>query len=138
MVIELMCIPPHLIISVRVFLCCINSFIHNFFGPSSAKTKPKQYRNVRSTNFVLLFLYFSLFFFQMLRETDFILLENDPKIQFFLRTTNGRGIVYTMQKLNADAYRIMVRAKSYDDQRRVLEYQTTFVIHISVSAFPYY
>ncbi|KAL8608110.1 hypothetical protein ACOMHN_016565 [Nucella lapillus] len=74
---------------------------------------------------------------QMLPETVFTLLENDPKLTFYLRPDNGRGIVYTMEKLDANSYRIMVRAKSYDHSRQFVQYQTTFIIHIAVSVYPY-
>lgn len=74
---------------------------------------------------------------QMLPETTFNVLENDPKVTFHLRPEQGKGIVYTLEKLTSDSYRIMVRAKSYDNARRFLQYRTTFIIHISVSAFPY-
>ncbi|XP_076455301.1 hemicentin-1-like isoform X2 [Babylonia areolata] len=74
---------------------------------------------------------------EMLPETTFTLLENDPKLTFYLRPDNGKGIVYTLEKLVADSYRIMVRAKSYDRGRQFVQYQTTFIIHIAVSLYPY-
>ncbi|KAK7094973.1 hypothetical protein V1264_006443 [Littorina saxatilis] len=74
---------------------------------------------------------------QILAATTFTILENDPKLTFHLRPEGGKGIVYTMEPLDAEAYRVMVRAKSYDNARRYIQYQTTFIIHIAVSAFPY-
>lgn len=75
---------------------------------------------------------------EVLSETTFTILENDPKLEFHLRPESGKGIVYTMQPLHdGESYRIMVRAKSYDNGRRFVQYQTTFIIHIAVSAFPY-
>jgi hemicentin len=73
----------------------------------------------------------------VLPQTTFTLLENDPKVTFYLRPQDGKGIVYTHDKLTADSYRIMVRAQSYDNDRRYIQYQTTFIIHIAVSTFPY-
>ncbi|XP_012942941.1 hemicentin-1 [Aplysia californica] len=73
-----------------------------------------------------------------LPQTVFTILENDPKLEFLIRPEEGRGIVFTMEPLQDDSvYRITVRARSYDNYRRHIQYQTTFIIHISVSAFPY-
>ncbi|PVD21525.1 hypothetical protein C0Q70_17323 [Pomacea canaliculata] len=75
---------------------------------------------------------------QVLPETTFTILENDPKLTFHLRPEDGKGIVYTLEQLgNSQTYRIMVRARSFDSGRRNIQYQTTFIIHIAVSAFPY-
>ncbi|XP_059151468.1 hemicentin-1-like [Physella acuta] len=75
---------------------------------------------------------------QYLPQTMFTILKNDPHLEFSIKTDEGRGIVYTMEPLqDSSTYRIMVRAKSYDNYRRHIQYQTTFIIHISVSAYPY-
>ena len=73
----------------------------------------------------------------MLPTTTFTILENDPQLEFYLRPEGGKGIVFTLEPLTATHYRIMVRAKSYDNARRFVQYQTTFIIHIAVSSFPY-
>ncbi|XP_048772936.2 hemicentin-1-like isoform X2 [Ostrea edulis] len=71
-------------------------------------------------------------------KTDFIILENDPNIDFQLRLLEGTGILYTEQPLEElETYKIKVRAKSYHTETAVLQYQTTFMIHISISAYPY-
>lgn len=71
-------------------------------------------------------------------KTDFIILGNDPNIDFQLRLLEGTGILYTEQPLEElETYKIKVRAKSYHTETAVLQYQTTFMIHISISAYPY-
>ena len=73
-----------------------------------------------------------------LPRTNFTILENDAKVDFHLRLDDGTGIVYTLQPLEEKTtYKIKVRARSYDSGRNSLRYQTTFIIHISVSAYPY-
>ncbi|KAK6167247.1 hypothetical protein SNE40_021325 [Patella caerulea] len=73
-----------------------------------------------------------------LRQTLFRILENDPKMEFRIRLENGKGVVYTLKALeDNEIYKIMVKAQSYDNRRRHIQYQTTFIIHISVSAYPY-
>ncbi|KAI8779431.1 hemicentin-1, partial [Biomphalaria glabrata] len=75
---------------------------------------------------------------QYLPYTVFTVLLNDPQMEFLIRTDEGRGIVYTMEPLkDSSTYRITVRARSYDSSNRHIQYQTTFIIHISVSAYPY-
>ena len=71
-------------------------------------------------------------------KTDFVILENDSKVTFALRPHEGTGILFTEQPLEElETYRIKVRAQSYSVQSAVLQYQTTFMIHISISAYPY-
>ncbi|XP_062570988.1 hemicentin-1-like isoform X1 [Saccostrea cucullata] len=71
-------------------------------------------------------------------KNDFIILENDPKVNFQLRLHEGSGILFTEQPLEElETYKIKVRAKSYNAVTGVLQYQTTFMIHISISAYPY-
>lgn len=74
----------------------------------------------------------------VLQKTTFTILENDSKIQFEIRLENGTGIVYTLRPLEEKkVYQIKVHAKSYDNERQNIQYQTTFIIHIAVSAYPY-
>lgn len=71
-------------------------------------------------------------------KTDFVILENDTQVTFNLRPSEGTGILYTEQPLEElETYRIKVRARSYSAETGVLQYQTTFMIHISISAYPY-
>ncbi|OWF52578.1 Hemicentin-1 [Mizuhopecten yessoensis] len=73
-----------------------------------------------------------------LPKTDFTILRNDVNVNFEIRLEDGTGIVYPLSRLEeTELYRITVRAKSYDNERENIQYQTTFIIHISVSAFPY-
>ena len=75
---------------------------------------------------------------EILPKTVFRILENDEKIKFQIKLKNGIGIVYTLQPLeDQSVYKIKVRAKSYDNSETNIQYQTTFIIHISVSAYPY-
>lgn len=70
--------------------------------------------------------------------SNFTIIENDPKLDYHLRPDGGSGIVFTLQPLvEKTTYKIKVSARSYDDNRNSLRYQTTFIIHISVSAYPY-
>lgn len=72
-------------------------------------------------------------------KTDFVILENDTQVTFNLRPSEGTGILYTEQPLEElETYRIKVRARSYSAETGVLQYQTTFMIHISISAYPYW
>ena len=51
---------------------------------------------------------------------------------------SGRGIVSSIDDLRADTtYRITVRATSYDRTLTIVQYQTTFIIYISVSEYPF-
>ncbi|XP_060069782.1 hemicentin-1-like [Ylistrum balloti] len=73
-----------------------------------------------------------------LPKTDFTILRNDVNVNFEIRLEDGTGIVYPLSRLEeTELYKITVRAKSYDNERENIQYQTTFIIHISVSAFPY-
>jgi len=75
---------------------------------------------------------------QFLPQTVFTVVENDPKLEFMIRPESGRGIIFTMSPLQDNSiYHVTVRARSYDNFRRNIQYQTTFIIHISVSAYPY-
>lgn len=75
---------------------------------------------------------------EILRQTVFTILDNDKKVSFQIRHDNGIGIVYTPAVLeDRNLYKIKVMAKSYDHVQDNIQYQTTFIIYISVSAYPY-
>ncbi|KAH3791376.1 hypothetical protein DPMN_144860, partial [Dreissena polymorpha] len=75
---------------------------------------------------------------EILHRTVFTILENDVLIPFQIRLEDGIGIVYTPRVLeDSRLYKIKVQAKSFDNVKDNIQYQTTFMIHISVSAFPY-
>ncbi|XP_052223355.1 hemicentin-1-like [Dreissena polymorpha] len=75
---------------------------------------------------------------EILHRTVFTILENDVLIPFQIRLEDGIGIVYTPRVLeDSRLYKIKVQAKSFDNVKDSIQYQTTFMIHISVSAFPY-
>jgi len=70
--------------------------------------------------------------------TTFTIIENDDRAPFAIRLEGGKGVVYTLRALeDRQTYRIKVDAKSYDHRRRGVQYETTFIIFISVSRFPY-
>ncbi|WAR30601.1 HMCN1-like protein [Mya arenaria] len=74
----------------------------------------------------------------VLRKTIFTILENDEYIPFQIRLEKGIGIVYTPKVLeDRRLYKIKVLAKSFDNEQVNIQYQTTFMIHISVSSYPY-
>ena len=51
----------------------------------------------------------------------------------------GEGIVSSTKQLESSlTYRITVRSSSFDTQLSTVEYQTTFIIYISVSQFPFW
>ena len=73
-----------------------------------------------------------------LPQTTFTIIENDKKIPFSIRIEKGKGVVYTLAPLQQQSsYTIKVQAQSYANSRHSLRYQTTFLIHISVSRYPY-
>ena len=75
---------------------------------------------------------------EFLPKTVFNILKNDKKIDFQIRLKNGVGILYTLQPLeDRQIYQIKVRARSFDNTEINIQYQTTFIVHISVSAYPY-
>ncbi len=70
--------------------------------------------------------------------TTFTIVENDKTIPFNIRIEKGKGVVFTLKPLEEQkSYRIKVQAKSYDHRRKDVQYQTTFIIFISVSTYPY-
>lgn len=72
-----------------------------------------------------------------LKNSQFQILENDVRNTFHIRLENGKGILSTRKALRGrQIYKIKVRAKSFD-RKRLLKYQTTFIVYISMSRYPY-
>ncbi|KAM6456551.1 hemicentin-1 isoform 2-T2 [Liasis olivaceus] len=70
-------------------------------------------------------------------RTTFLMVNEDMTIPFSLRDENLKGVVYTTRPLQEpETYRIRVRALSYNTEGAI-EYQTTFIVYIAVSAYPY-
>ncbi|XP_071607415.1 hemicentin-1 isoform X1 [Heliangelus exortis] len=70
-------------------------------------------------------------------RTTFLMAEEDPEVPFALRDENLKGVVFTTRALHEPkTYRMGVRAFSYSTDGNI-EYQTTFIVYIAVSAYPY-
>uniref|UniRef100_A0AC11BQX3 Hemicentin 1 n=1 Tax=Ovis aries TaxID=9940 RepID=A0AC11BQX3_SHEEP len=70
-------------------------------------------------------------------RTTFLMIDEEQTIPFALRDENLKGVVYTIRPLQEpETYRMRVRALSYSANGTV-EYQTTFIVYIAVSAYPY-
>ncbi|XP_053098888.1 hemicentin-1 isoform X3 [Hemicordylus capensis] len=70
-------------------------------------------------------------------RTTFLMVNEDATIPFALRDENWKGVVYTTRPLREpETYRMRVRALSYSADGAI-EYQTTFIVYIAVSAYPY-
>ncbi|XP_068809627.1 hemicentin-1 isoform X4 [Struthio camelus] len=70
-------------------------------------------------------------------RTTFLMADEDPTIPFALRDENLKGVVFTTRPLQEPkTYRMRVRAFSYSVDGNI-EYQTTFIVYIAVSAYPY-
>ncbi|KAM5147900.1 hemicentin-1 [Mantella aurantiaca] len=70
-------------------------------------------------------------------RTTFLIIEEDPTLPFSIREENMKGVVFTNRPLKEpETYRMKVRALSYSTDRTI-EYQTTFIVYISVSPYPY-
>ncbi|KAL1775484.1 hemicentin-1 isoform X4 [Sigmodon hispidus] len=70
-------------------------------------------------------------------RTSFLMVDEEASVPFALRDENLKGVVYTTRPLReAETYRMKVRALSYS-ANGTIEYQTTFIVYISVSAYPY-
>ncbi|XP_067893515.1 hemicentin-1 isoform X1 [Heterodontus francisci] len=70
-------------------------------------------------------------------RTIFYMVDEDPMIPFAIRDENLKGVVFTIRPLQeAQTYRMKVRASSYSVDGNI-EYQTTFIVYIAVSAYPY-
>ncbi|XP_011902754.1 PREDICTED: hemicentin-1 isoform X2 [Cercocebus atys] len=70
-------------------------------------------------------------------RTTFLMIDEEQTVPFALRDENLKGVVYTTRPLReAETYRMRVRASSYS-ANGTIEYQTTFIVYIAVSAYPY-
>ncbi|XP_056379622.1 hemicentin-1 isoform X2 [Hyla sarda] len=70
-------------------------------------------------------------------RTTFLILDEDPTLPFSIREENMKGVVFTNRPLKEpETYRMKVKALSYSMERSI-EYQTTFIVYISVSPYPY-
>ncbi|XP_075689566.1 hemicentin-1 [Rhinoderma darwinii] len=70
-------------------------------------------------------------------RTTFLIIDEDPTLPFSIREENMKGVVFTNRPLKEpETYRMKVKALSYSIERSI-EYQTTFIVYISVSAYPY-
>ena len=70
-------------------------------------------------------------------RTTFLEVEPAPASPFALRDEHLKGVLFTTRALQEPrTYRMRVRALSYS-QEGALEYQTTFIVYIAVSTYPY-
>ncbi|KAM4629779.1 hemicentin-1 [Polymixia lowei] len=70
-------------------------------------------------------------------RTSFLVVDEDLTLPFALRDENLKGVLFTTRALREPhTYRMKVRALSYSEDGGI-EYQTTFIVYIAVSAYPY-
>nr|XP_044998229.1 hemicentin-1 isoform X3 [Jaculus jaculus] len=70
-------------------------------------------------------------------RTTFLMVDEEQTVPFALRDENLKGVVYTTRPLREpETYRVRVRALSYS-ANGTIDYQTTFIVYIAVSAYPY-
>ncbi|XP_068563703.1 hemicentin-1 [Cebidichthys violaceus] len=70
-------------------------------------------------------------------RTTFLVVDEDATLPFALRDENLKGVLFTTRALREPhTYRMKVRSLSYSEDGGI-EYQTTFIVYISVSAYPY-
>uniref|UniRef100_A0A8C2ZWU4 Hemicentin-1 n=1 Tax=Cyclopterus lumpus TaxID=8103 RepID=A0A8C2ZWU4_CYCLU len=70
-------------------------------------------------------------------RTRFLVVDEDVTLPFALRDENLKGVLFTTRALREPhTYRMKVRALSYSKDGGI-EYQTTFIVYIAVSAYPY-
>ncbi|CAH2311914.1 hemicentin-1 isoform X2 [Pelobates cultripes] len=70
-------------------------------------------------------------------RTTFLIIDEDPLLPFSIREENMKGVVFTIRPLTKpETYRMKVKALSYSIDRTI-EYQTAFIVYISVSPYPY-
>lgn len=70
-------------------------------------------------------------------RTSFLVVDEDTSLPFALRDENLKGVLFTTRPLREPhTYRMKVRALSYGADGGI-EYQTTFIVYIAVSAYPY-
>nr|XP_061790885.1 hemicentin-1-like [Nerophis lumbriciformis] len=70
-------------------------------------------------------------------RTTFLVVDEDVTLPFAIRDENLKGVLFTTRALREPhTYRMKVRALSYSEDGGI-EYQTTFIVYIAVSAYPY-
>ncbi|XP_028301363.1 hemicentin-1 isoform X2 [Gouania willdenowi] len=70
-------------------------------------------------------------------RTSFSVVDEDVTLPFALRDENMKGVLFTTRALREPhTYRMKVRSLSYSEHGGI-EYQTTFIVYIAVSAYPY-
>ncbi|KAL1022832.1 hypothetical protein UPYG_G00032950 [Umbra pygmaea] len=70
-------------------------------------------------------------------RTNFLVVDEDMTLPFALRDENLKGVLFTTRALREPhTYRMKVRSLSYSADGGI-EYQTTFIVYIAVSAYPY-
>ncbi|XP_019904855.2 hemicentin-1 isoform X2 [Esox lucius] len=70
-------------------------------------------------------------------RTSFLVVDEDMMLPFALRDENLKGVLFTTRALREPhTYRMKVRSLSYSADGGI-EYQTTFIVYIAVSAYPY-
>ncbi|XP_030626728.1 hemicentin-1 [Chanos chanos] len=70
-------------------------------------------------------------------RTSFLLMDEDATLPFALRDENLKGVLFTTRPLRQPhTYRMRVRALSSSSDGGI-EYQTSFIVYIAVSAYPY-
>lgn len=70
-------------------------------------------------------------------RTTFLAVDEDATLPFALRDENMKGVLFTTQALREPrTYRMKVRALSYSKDGGI-EYQTTFIVYVAVSIYPY-
>ncbi|XP_048833472.1 hemicentin-1 isoform X1 [Brienomyrus brachyistius] len=70
-------------------------------------------------------------------RTSFLVVDEDATLPFAIRDENLKGVLYTTRPLREPhTYRMKVRALSHGRDGGI-EYQTTFIVYIAVSAYPY-
>ncbi|XP_070581750.1 hemicentin-1-like isoform X2 [Ptychodera flava] len=71
-------------------------------------------------------------------RSNYRIIENISGVPFNIRRENDKGILYTLAPLREPkTYQIKVQATSLTQNLSQIEFQTTFVIFISVSHYPY-
>uniref|UniRef100_A0A8C9R6U4 Hemicentin-1 n=1 Tax=Scleropages formosus TaxID=113540 RepID=A0A8C9R6U4_SCLFO len=70
-------------------------------------------------------------------RTSFLVVDEDVTLPFAIRDENLKGVLFTTRPLReARIYRMKVRALSYSADGGI-DYQTTFIVYIAVSTYPY-
>lgn len=71
-------------------------------------------------------------------RTTFSVVDQDLTLPFALRDENHKGVLFTTRPLREPhTYRMKVRALSFSEDGGI-EYRTTFIVYIAVSAYPYW